>query len=284
MVAAGPNAEDLDWTRTLMSVAQGNFDALSLHYYTLPTGDWASKGPAIGFDEAQWASTFEQTYRIEAMIEAHDAVMDESDPEGKTVLAVDEWGTWYDPTPGSPGGWLQQQNSLRDGLLAAVNFNIFHRHADRVRLGNIAQMVNVLQAMILTDGPDMVLTPTYYVHQLYLPMQDATLVPVSFDPGEYTFGDTTLPGVDAVAFRSTQGVLHMALVNLDPHEEREISIELNAEMAKAQGKVLTGANVNSVNTFAQPDTVTPRSIAGRVEGSRVSVKLPPKSVAVLAIE
>jgi len=282
MVAAGPNAEDLDWTHTLMSVAQGNFDALSLHYYTLPTGDWASKGPAIGFDEAQWASTFEQTYRIEAMIEAHDAVMDESDPEGKTVLAVDEWGTWYDPTPGSPGGWLQQQNSLRDGLLAAVNFNIFHRHADRVRLGNIAQMVNVLQAMILTDGPRMVLTPTYHAFEMYRPFQGATVLPITINTPSYG----TLGAVDGTAARGTDGAVYIALVNLDPNRLAEVTLDINAAaLRQVSGRILTADVMDAHNRFDEPAAVAPAPFTqARLMEGQLHVTLPAKSLVVLRLD
>src|SRR5690606_33132054 len=140
LIASGPDATDPAWTRTTMELAGDHLDAFSMHYYTLPTGDWTNKGPAIGFDESQWLATFEQTYRIEPMIQEQTAIMDEFDPEAEKALVIGEWGTWYDPTPGSPGGWLQQQNSIRDGLLAAANLNIFHRNSRRLRAAGIAQM------------------------------------------------------------------------------------------------------------------------------------------------
>src|SRR5690606_29422188 len=196
-----------------------------------------------------------------------------------------EWGVWLAENPGSPAGFLQQQNSLRDAIVAALNFNIFARHADRVRGANIAQMVNVLQAMILTDGPRMLLTPTYHVHEMYLPMQDATLVPIEFDGGWYYRNGMALPGVDALAFRDTAGKLWLSLVNLDPSEEKDIVLELSDIRAlRAEGQVLTGPNVNSINTFETPETISPRAIRGAVNGDRVSVNLPAKSIAVLALE
>ena len=169
---------------------------------------------------------------------------------------------------------------MRDAIVAALNVNIFARHADRVRGANIAQMVNVLQALILTDGPRMVLTPTYWVHKMYLPMQDATLVPVQFDPGTYHRGDITLPGVDAVAMRDTSGRLWLSLVNLDPHEANDVAIEISGpRIRSASGEVLTAPNVNSINT-----SVSPGPISGRVSGGRVSVSLPARSVAMIALE
>jgi alpha-N-arabinofuranosidase len=211
--------------------------------------------------------------------------MDKYDPKRTVPLVVDEWGVWLKRNAGTPAGFLQQQNSMRDAILAALNFNIFARHADRVRMANIAQMVNVLQALILTDGPRMVLTPTYWVHKMYLPMQDATYVPVAFDAGEYRHGDIALPGVDAVAMRDTAGKLWLSLVNLDPHEAREIAVGVpGLRVRSARGEVLTAPAVNSINTFANPDAVVPGPISGTVRDGRVRVTLPGKSVAMLALE
>lgn len=281
VVAGGPDAENYDWTRTLMQVAGKDFDALSLHYYTLPTGDWAAKGAAIGFSEDQWRSAFVQTYRMEAMLNAHDAIMDETDPDGETMLAVDEWGAWYDPTPGSPGGWLQQQNSLRDALLAAVNLNIFHRHADRVRLANIAQMVNVLQAMILTDGDRMILTPTYHAFALYRPFQGARTLPLFLDSPAY--GD--VKAVDGAAAVDPQGQVHLALVNLDPHHEATMILNLEGAATEITGgDVLTAAAMDAHNSFDAPAAVTPRPFTGaRLNGGRLSLTLPEKSLVVLTL-
>jgi alpha-N-arabinofuranosidase len=174
---------------------------------------------------------------------------------------------------------------MRDGIVAALNFNIFARHADRVRMANIAQMVNVLQAMILTDGPKMVLTPTYYVHKLYLPFQDATFVPIQFDAGSYRHGDISLPGVDAIAARALDGKLYLALVNLDPAHPTSVRIALpDGRIRTAAGQVLTAPNVNSVNTFEAPNTVIPKPITGNVSKGVVTIALPAKSVAVIALD
>ena len=282
IVAAGPNSDDVDWTRTLMSVAGDHLDALALHYYTLPTGDWTAKGPATGFDESQWTSTFVQTYRMEAMIAAHDAVMDQTDPAGAKILAVDEWGAWYDPTPGSPPGWLQQQNSLRDALLAAVNFNIFHRHADRVRLGNIAQMVNVLQAMILTDDERMVLTPTYHAFEMYRPFQGATVLPLEIQSPDYG----PLKAVDGTAARGLDGKVHLALVNLDPGRPVEVALSVAGGTARrVSGRVLTAAAMDGQNTFDAPKAVMPAPFTdARVRGDVVIVRMPAKALVVLTLD
>ena len=171
---------------------------------------------------------------MDDLIATHSAIMDKYDPGKKVALVVDEWGAWYAPLPGSNPGFLAQQNSMRDAILAALNLNIFARHADRVRMANIAQMVNVLQAMILTDKEKMVLTPTYHVFRMYVPFQDATFVPVAFDAGTYTSGDITLPRVDAIAAKDAAGTLWLALTNLDPTRPVDIAARISGSAAGPQ--------------------------------------------------
>jgi alpha-N-arabinofuranosidase len=287
-IAVGPTDDDTSYTEAVMETWSKrdwswSIEGLSLHSYTVP--HWPPSLPSVGFGEDDYASILQATLKMDGRIARNSAIMDKYDPEKKVALVVDEWGVWLAENPGSPKGFLQQQNSMRDAIVAALNFNIFARHADRVRMANIAQMVNVLQALILTDGPKMLLTPTYWVHKLYLPFQDATLVPVEFDPGTYHHGDITLPGIDAVAVKATDGKLYLSLVNLDPAAEATVRVTLpEGRFGKASGQVLTAPNVNSVNTFEQPNTVTPRPIAGKVSGGVVTIELPAKSVAMIALE
>jgi alpha-N-arabinofuranosidase len=260
-----------------------SIEGLSLHSYTVP--HWPPSLPSVGFSEDDYASILQATLTMEQKIAKHSAIMDKYDPDKKVALVVDEWGVWLAENPGSPKGFLQQQNSMRDAIVAALNFNIFARHADRVRMANIAQMVNVLQSLILTDGPKMLLTPTYYVHQMYLPFQDATFVPVKFDAGEYRHGAVTLPRIDAVAVKATDGKLYLSLVNLDPAAPATVKVTLpQGRFGKASGQVLTAANVNSVNTFERPGTVVPQPIAGKVTAGEVTIDLPSKSIAMIALE
>lgn len=206
--------------------------------------------------------------------------MDRYDPSRKVGLMVDEWGAWLAPAPGSNPHFLVQENSLRDGILAALNLNIFMRHADRVRQTNIAQMANVLQSMVVTDGPKMVLTPTYHVYKLYVPFQGATLVPVSFEAGHYR----DMPRFDAVAARDAQGTLWLAVTNIDPNQPGHLSISLDGAAAhSASGQVLTGPKVDSVNGFNAPDTVAPKPIEASVKDGKLDLVLPGKSVAVLSV-
>jgi alpha-N-arabinofuranosidase len=287
-IAVGPSDDDTRYTEAVMKAWSErdwswSIEGLSLHSYTVP--QWPPSLPSTEFGEDDYALILKTTLEMDGRIARHSAIMDKYDPEKTVPLVVDEWGVWLKETPGTPAGFLQQQNSMRDAILAALNFNIFARHADRVRMANIAQMVNVLQALILTDGPRMVLTPTYWVHKMYLPMQDATYVPVAFDAGEYRHGDIALPGVDAVAMRDTAGKLWLSLVNLDPHEAREIAVGVpGLRVRSARGEVLTAPAVNSINTFANPDAVVPGPISGTVRDGRVRVTLPGKSVAMLALE
>jgi alpha-N-arabinofuranosidase len=212
--------------------------------------------------------------------------MDKYDPAKRVWLAVDEWGTWFDATPGSNPGFLQQQNSLRDGLVAAINFNIFTAHADRVKMANIAQMVNVLQAIILTDGTKMVLTPTYHVFAMYLPWQDAQQIPMELKTDWFARGDQSAPMVSASAVRDTQGKVHIALVNLDPSRGATVSASLAGLRATAvSGRILTAGNITAINTFDAPDAVAPRTFDGAtLTSDGLTATLPARSVVVLDVQ
>ncbi len=222
---------------------------------------------------------------MDGFIKANAAVMDKYDPEKKVSLAIDEWGVWLKPLPGTNPGFLQQQNSLRDAIIAALNINIFARHADRVKLTNIAQMINVLQAMILTDEEKMVLTPTYHVFKMYVPFQDATFIPVNFQAGTYQHGDITLPRIDAVAVKDKQGKYWLALTNVDTQRAAPVTVNVaGLNVRSARGEVLTAPKVDSINSFAAPNTVSPKPIAGSVRGGKLTIDMPAKSVAVIALE
>ncbi len=196
-IAVGPGGSEsrwTEWTDAIMKAYQNHtwswdMNGLSMHSYTVVK--WPPSFASVGFGETEYAQILKSTLEMSSLVEKHSAIMDKYDPEKKVALVVDEWGGWYAPLPGSNPGFLAQQNSLRDAVLAALNLNIFARHADRVRMANIAQMINVLQAMILTDKEKMVLTPTYYVYKMYVPFQDATFVPATFDAGTYTHDGIT---------------------------------------------------------------------------------------------
>ena len=290
-IAVGPGGGEprwTEWTDTIMKAWQAHtwswdIDGLSMHSYTVPK--WPPSMASVGFGEAEYSQILKTTLTMESLIATHSAIMDKYDPQKKVALVVDEWGAWYAQLTGSTPGFLVQQNSMRDAVLAALNLNIFARHADRVRMANIAQMINVLQAMILTDKAKMVLTPTYHVFRMYVPFQDATVVPITFDAGTYTHGDVTLPRVDAIAAKDAAGTVWLALTNLDPTRPVDIAARLSGVNAKiASGETLTAAAVDTVNTFDAPAAVAPAPITGRIQGDLVTVTLAPKSVTVLSLK
>jgi alpha-N-arabinofuranosidase len=284
LVAVGPHDDDYHWTDVVMKRAGDYMDALSLHYYTIPTGHWKHKGAATGFGEDQWASTLQAAERMNEFVTRDSAIMDKYDPKKRVALYVDEWGTWYDAEPGSHPGFLYQQNSLRDALAAALTLNIFERHADRVRMANIAQMINVLQSMILTRKGEMILTPTYYVFRMYVPFQDATFLPVRIDTPSYRYGTVVLPAVDATAARDASGGIDLSLVNLDPHREVSVSVRLDGAQGRAAaGQVLTAQAMDAHNTFAHPHAIAPAPLGGVRRHGKWLFRLPPKSVAVVTV-
>ena len=286
-VAVGPGAPNPGWTETVMKAWKQHtwawdVQALSLHYYTV--GGWPPSKPSTGFGEDDYAKLTAETLKLNAFLDGEAAVMDRYDPEKKVAISVDEWGLWLAPDPGTNKDYLRQQNSLRDAINAALYLDMFVRRADRVRMANIAQMVDVLQAMVLTDGPKMVLTPTYHLFAMYLPFQDATAIPVSFDAGSYRHGDVVLPRVDAIAARDKNGKLWLAVTNIDPTRPVSIRVALSGVVAKgAAGTLLTAPRVDTVNSFDAPDAVRPTALSGRVDGGRVALDLPAKSVAVVQI-
>jgi alpha-N-arabinofuranosidase len=284
-LAVGSHDDYYEWTEVLMSRAARYMHGLSLHFYTLPTSDWSKKGSATQFGEKEWHATLARTLQMEEFIQKHSTIMDKYDPEKRVGLMVDEWGTWYDREPGRDMGALYQQNTLRDAVVAGINLNIFNRHADRVKMANIAQMVNVLQAMILTDKEKMVLTPTYYVFRMYKVHQGATLVPVELSAPHFAMDKASIPSLSASASRDAGGRIHLSIVNLDPNRRAEIATTLSGATIKtASGEVLTAAAMNAMNTFENPNQLKPSAFSGyKLQGSQLTLSIPPKSVVVLEL-
>ena len=286
-IAVGPGGPDTAWTETIMKAWQSHewswdINGLSLHSYTVVR--WPPAFASVGFGEKEYSEILKSTLEMDGLVSKQSAVMDKYDPQKKVALVVDEWGAWYAPLPGTNPGFLIQQNSLRDAILASLNLNIFARHADRVRMANIAQMVNVLQAMIMTDKEKMVLTPTYHVFKMYVPFQDATFVPITFDAGVYKNGDITLPRVDALAAKDAGGKLWLEFTNLDPEQPAEAEVSLaGMTVRSATGETLSAPRVDSVNTFESPGVVAPKPIAATVAGGKLVLKLEPKSVTVVSV-
>ena len=288
-IAAGPNSSDPSYTDVIMKAWKSrspiywDIDGISLHQYTW--GTMPFNEPATGFGEQNYAVVLKQTMAMERTIALHSATMDKYDPKKHVALVVDEWGVWLKPMAGTEQLFLKQQQSLRDGIAAAMNLNIFARHADRVRMTNIAQMVNVLQSMIMTDGGKMVLTPTYHIYKMYVPFQDATILPVSFNPGEYKVGTITLPQIDAIAAKGKDGKVWLSLINLDPNKAVEFTGGIQGVSAiSAIGEVLSADRIDSINSFDSPSAVMPKPVSFRATGGMLVLKLPPKSVTVVRLD
>jgi len=253
----------------------GKLQALSFHYYAMPDGP---RGPATGFGEDRWREELALALKMDGYIDDVTSVMDKYDPDKKVALFVDEWGSWYTQEPGSHPGFLYQQNTLRDAEVAALTLNIFHRHTDRVKLAAIAQMVNVLQAMILTDGPKMLLTPTYHVFDMYQPFMGAVPYAAAVSGPDYAKG---IPMVDVSAARAKTGKLVLALVNTDPAKPAHVVTNLTGN---AQGRILTGPAMDTHNTFEAPNTLHPVAYAGTQDGGKLAFDLPAKAVAVVTVD
>jgi alpha-N-arabinofuranosidase len=276
-VASGDGTGNDHLIEVLMERSINQMDALTLHYYTM-IGNWDKKGPALGFDAETWAKTLQAAKGVEARINAITAIMDKRDPDKRVALYVDEWGTWYDTAPGASA--LYQQNTLRDAMVAAVSLNIFQRHTDRVRMTNIAQMVNVLQAMVLTDGDKMLLTPTYHLFDMYKPFKGATPLKAEVQSPSFKLGQTELVAVEASVARTADGKLVLALANLDPDRPARVSTGLKAAV---RGRILTAQTLDAHNSFDQPKAIEPADFAAQPGPDGLTLDLPAKSIVVVTV-
>jgi len=284
-IAVGPGTEDFHWTEVLMrDIPKKLIDGVSIHHYSVI--NWSKKSSATNFTEDEYFRTMEQAYRMERMINGNSEVMDKYDPEKKVALVVDEWGGWYEVEPGTNGAFLFQQNSMRDAMIAGLTLNIFNNHCDRVRMANLAQTINVLQAVILTNKEKMILTPTYHVMEMYNVHQNALMIPLTVSSNDFTLGEKKIKAVSASASKDKNGDIHISLVNIDAHNEQEITIELGDLSAKSvTGRVLRSEKLQDHNSFDNPGKVKPSVFNNAVmNGNSVSVKLSPFSVVVLTLK
>lgn len=259
-------------------------EGISLHVYTLPTGDWGKKGAATGFPESEWASTMKRTLRMGDVIADQRAILERHDLTPENFgLYVDEWGMWVDQDTAADPPALYQQGSIRDAVVAGLNLNLFHAHADIVKMTNIAQMVNVLQAMILTDGPDMVLTPTYHVYDMYKPFMGAEAIRTRIQSPDYVFGDISLPAISASAARTEDGHLVLAIVNASPRDDHQVDVS-SFGARSATGRILHGEEMDSHNTFEAPDRVRPAPYQANGRAGELVLSVPARSVIVVTLE
>jgi alpha-N-arabinofuranosidase len=284
-IASGASDADYNWTETLMkNIPVDMLGGLGVHHYAII--DWGKKSSATGFTEDQYFATMKSALQMDELVTKHAAIMDKYDPKKKVAMVVDEWGGWYDVEPGTNPGFLYQQNTMRDAMIAGVTLNIFNNHADRVRMANLAQCINVLQAVILTDKEKMILTPTYHVMEMYNVHQDAKLLPIKIISDDYVFGTEKLPAISCSASKDSTGKTHISLVNIDTKNTQTITVNLQGgQYASVTGRILTSDKLQNYNSFDEPDKIKPTTFSGATLKSNVlSVKLPPFSVIVLELK
>jgi alpha-N-arabinofuranosidase len=287
-IATGPSDADYNWMETLMR--DGNpgrsFQGISLHYYTI-THNWSKKGSATQFDEKEYFTTMKKTLFMDELLDKHIRIMDKYDPQNRVGLIVDEWGNWHDVEPGTNPGFLYQQNTLRDALVASVNLDLFNKYARRVKMANIAQTVNVLQAMILTKDDKIVKTPSFYVFKMYTVHHDATLLPVDISSDKYTFENESVPALSATASQDASGKIHVTISNLDPSNGKEVTCDLRGSLNLkfSKGSIVTGEKINSYNDFGKKEEITLKAFSDvKVLGNSVVVNVPAKSVVMVELD
>ncbi|WP_163409248.1 alpha-N-arabinofuranosidase [Flavobacterium ajazii] len=281
-IASGSNSSDYNWTEVLMkNIPKNMLGGLGVHHYAVI--NWNKKGDGVDFSEEGYFKTMKSALKMEELVTRHSAIMDKYDPEKKVAMMVDEWGAWYDVEKGTNPGFLYQQNTMRDAVLAGATLNIFNNHADRVRMANLAQCVNVLQAVILTNKAKMIMTPTYHVMKMYAVHQDAKLLPVSFESPSYTFNGETLPAVSASASKDKNGVVHISLVNIDAKNKNKIEIDIkDLGIKNFTGTIITSTKLQDYNSFDTPNKIIPIAFKGfENKKGKLEIIVPPFSVVVL---
>lgn len=284
-IASGASDDDYHWTEVLMKELPANmFDALGLHHYSVI--DWNKKGSSVDFSEKEYFTTMQRALLMEELVAKHSAIMDKYDPQKKKALAVDEWGGWYDVVQGTNGAFLFQQNTMRDAMIAGCTLNIFNNHCDRVKMANLAQIINVLQAVILTKEEKMIVTPTYHVMEMYNVHQDAVMLPVTVASNKYILDKDMLDAVSVSASKDKNGLVHISLVNIDAHNEQEVNLQMEGMISKSvTGRILQSGKLQDYNSFDNPQKIKPSVFTNAtLNGNNLSVKIPPFSVIVLELK
>lgn len=281
-IASGASDDDYHWTETLMkNIPLNLLSGVALHHYS--TVQWTKKGDAVDFNEEQYFKTMKSALWMDELVTKHAAIMDKYDPDHRVDMVVDEWGGWYNVQKGTNPGFLYQQNTMRDAMIAGATLNIFNNHADRVKMANLAQTVNVLQAVILTKGEKLILTPTYYVMKMYAVHQDAKLLPLDFESPEYTYNGESLPAVSASASKANNGMVHMSIVNIDAHKEN--TVEINCEdlgVKDFTATIITSDKLQDFNSFDNPDKIGIDNFKKfKFKKGKLTVTIPPFSVIML---
>jgi alpha-N-arabinofuranosidase len=284
-IASGASDADYNWTETLMkNIPLNMLGGVAIHHYS--TVEWDHKGSATDFTEEQYFRTLKSACLMDSLVINHSAILDKYDPKKKIALVVDEWGGWYDVEKGTNPGFLYQQNTMRDAMIAGVTLNIFNNHSDRVRIANLAQAINVLQAVILTDKTKMILTPTYHVMEMFNVHQGATLIPLTISSNDYTFNGEKLKAVSVSASKDKSGAVHISLVNIDSKNAQDIVLDAGTISAKnITGRILTSGKLQNFNSFEHPDVITPVAFNGAsLKAGKLNLKIPPFSVVVLELK
>lgn len=283
-IASGASDADYNWTEVLMrDIPHNLLQGVALHHYSVI--DWGNKGSSTDFNEDQYFTTLQRSWNMEELIQKHTAIMDKYDPEKKVDMIVDEWGGWYDVMPDTNPGFLYQQNTMRDAMIAGMNLNIFNNHADRVKMANLAQTVNVLQAVVLTEGNKMILTPTYHVMEMFKVHQDAVLIPLALKTDDYEHNGQRLPAISASASKSKEGLVHISLVNIDLKEPKTITLAMNENYTLVSGRILKSSAVQDHNSFENPEKIKPVPFNDiTIKKGKGVVTIPAFSVVVLELK
>lgn len=282
-IAGGPNVDDVKWTETLMKNIRHMASAISLHNYTYEE-DWNFKGEAVDFDDKAWYKLIKNALKMDEIIKIHEAVMDRYDPEKKVALIVDEWGNWFNVMAGTNPGFLYQQNTLRDAITSVLVLHIFHNHCERIHMANLAQLVNVLQSPVLTEGEKMVLTPTYHILRMMKNHQDSDLLDIDYNSEMIKYDDIEIPKI-SISATERDGAVTISICNTSLTDNENLEIELRDTIMKtAEMEILTASEANAYNDFDAPENVKPYVKSSEIKDGILNVEIPAKSAVVITLK
>lgn len=283
-IASGASDADYHWTETLMkNIPQHLLNGLAVHHYAVI--DWKNKSSDINFTDQQYFTSMQRALDMEELVTKHSQIMDKYDPKRRVALVVDEWGGWYNVASGTNPGFLYQQNTMRDAMIAATTLNTFNNHAERIRMANLAQVVNVLQAIILTDGQKMIVTPTYHVMEMYNVHQNAKLIPIVVKSENYQYQQNSLPAISASASIDSLGFTHVTISNIDHVNSQKVNINVDKDYIFQKGRILSSGKIQDHNSFDNPEKITPHTFNSvSIKNKLLQLELPPASVVVLELK
>jgi alpha-L-arabinofuranosidase len=282
LIAAGPNGNNTEWARRFFARwadgARAPIQGWAPHYYCGTTGH------ALQFTTDQWYEQLHKANHMETLIKDQWRALAEFDPKHSVKLVIDEWGSWHpDGTEINKRHLYEQMGTLRDALVAALSLDTFNRHAEKVDMANIAQLINNLHSLFLADGDRFVATPSFHVYAMYRPHQGGKGVRIAVEDPDVMFKaggrEQKIFRVAGSASLASPNEATLTLVHTHATLPADVLIRLRGSAAnEVRQTVLSHTELNAHNTFEHPDNLVPKTTDLAARGPELKCVLPPASV------